>query len=197
MSQTPRYDEVPEPPAMGERRARWGYGYQDKVATDRILRILKDNLRGGSAVFEGVRLADLQAGRVDDFVLVWSRQVEGNSIKWSGDASPKNGGDLIGAKGLVKELAQGFLELRQRWPDHIITVRLQTNRPPSLETHSNQIISAFSVDESLRGHWKKGPTAQDDEVLREAWGTIEKHTGLYGVDFGEFVRGCIFSLGCA
>jgi hypothetical protein len=33
MSQTPRYDEAPEPPAMGERRARWGYGYQDKVAT--------------------------------------------------------------------------------------------------------------------------------------------------------------------
>lgn len=22
-----------EPPAMGERRARWGYGYQDRVAT--------------------------------------------------------------------------------------------------------------------------------------------------------------------
>ena len=65
---------------MGERRARWGYGYQDKVATERILRILKDDLRGGSAVFEGVRLADLQAGRVDDFVLVWKNRVEGNSI---------------------------------------------------------------------------------------------------------------------
>jgi hypothetical protein len=46
MSQTPQPHEAPEPPAMGERRARWGYGYQDKVATDRILRILKDDLRG-------------------------------------------------------------------------------------------------------------------------------------------------------
>jgi len=44
---------------MGERRARWGYGYQDKAATDRILPILKDDLRGGFAIFEGVRLADL------------------------------------------------------------------------------------------------------------------------------------------
>jgi hypothetical protein len=182
---------------MGERRARWGYGYQDKVATDRILRILKDNLRGGSAVFEGVRLADLQAGRVDDFVLVWSRQVEGNSIKWSGDASPMNWGDLIGAKGLVKELAQGFLEVRQRWPDRTVTVRLQTNRPPSLETHSNQIISAFSVAEFLRDHWERGPTAQDAEVLKEAWGTIAKHTGLPLADFAEFVKGCIFSFGFA
>ena len=197
MSQTPQHHEAPEPPAMGERRARWGYGYQDKVATDRILRILKDDLRGGSAVFEGVRLADLQAGRVDDFVLVWNRQVEGNSIKWSGDASPMNWGDLIGAKGLVKELAQGFLALRQRWPDRTVTVRLQTNRPPSRETHANQIISAFSVAEFLRDHWEKGPTAQDAEVLKEAWGTIAKHTGLSVADFGEFMKGCIFSLGFA
>jgi hypothetical protein len=74
MGQTPQHHEAPEPPAMGERRARWGYGYQDKVATERILRILKDDLRGGFAIFEGVRLADLQAGRVDDFVLVWKNQ---------------------------------------------------------------------------------------------------------------------------
>jgi len=116
MSQSPQHREAPEPPAMGERRARWGYGYQDKVATDRILRILKDELRGGSAAFEGVRLADLQAGRVDDFVLVWNRQVEGNSIKWSGEASPMNWGDLVGAKGLIKELAQGFLRSARDGP---------------------------------------------------------------------------------
>ncbi len=197
MSQTPQHHEAPEPPAMGERRARWGYGYQDKVATDRILRILKDDLRGGSAVFEGVRLADLRAGRVDDFVLVWNKRVEGNSIKWSGDASPMNWGDLIGAKGLVKELAEGFLELRQRWPDRTVTVRLQTNRPPSWETHANQLISAFSVAEFLREHWEKGPTAQDAEALKEAWGKIEKHTGLFVAEYGEFIKGCIFSLGCA
>jgi hypothetical protein len=194
MSQTPQHHE---PPAMGERRARWGYGYQDKVATDRILRILKDDLRGGSAIFEGVRLADLQAGRVDDFVLVWNRQVEGNSIKWSGNASPMNWSDLIGAEGLVKELAEGFLALRQRWSGRTVTVRLQTNRPPSLQTHPSQIIPAFSVAEFLRDHWEKGPTAQDSDVLKEAWGTIAQHTGLSEEDFGEFMKGCVFSLGFA
>jgi len=153
---------------MGERRARWGYGYQDKVATDRLLRILKDDLRGGFAVFEGVRLADLQAGRVDDFVLVWSRQVEGNSIKWSREASAMNWGDLIGTEGLVRELAEGFLELRRKWPDRTVTVRLQTNRPPSREKHPNQIISAFSVAEFLWNHWETGPTARDAEALKDA-----------------------------
>ena len=72
----------PDPPAMGERRARWGLGYQDKVATARILDILRDEFRSGASVFEGIRLADLEAARVDDFVLVWNTEVQGNSIKW-------------------------------------------------------------------------------------------------------------------
>lgn len=195
MSQTPQHLPAPEPPAMGERRARWGYGYQDKVATDRILRILKDEIRGAAAAFEGIRLADLQAGRVDDFVLVWDKQVEGNSIKFSRDASPMNWGDLIGAEGLVKELAEGFLELRQRWPDRSVTVCLQTNRPPSLKTHSKQIISALSVAEFLRDYWENGPTTQDSEAIKEVWEKIAKHTGLSEVDFREFVKRCTLTLG--
>jgi hypothetical protein len=189
--------QSPEPPAMGERRARWGYGYQDKVATDRILHILRDDLREGSTVFEGVRLADLQAGRVDDFVLVWKRRVEGNSIKWSGDALPMNWGDLIGGEGLLKELAEGLFELRRRWTDRTVIVHLQTNRPPSLETRPNQIISSFSVAEFLRDHWEKGPTAQDSQTLKEAWERIVEHTGLSIADFGDFCKGCRFSLAFA
>ena len=46
---------------MGERRARWGYGYQDKVATAQILDLLRADVREGASHFEGVRLADLQA----------------------------------------------------------------------------------------------------------------------------------------
>jgi len=182
---------------MGERRARWGYGYQDKVATHRILQILKDELLHEFAGFEGVRLADLKAGRVDDFVLVWNGHVEGNSIKWSDDASSMNWGDLIGAKGLVKELAEGFLELRRGWPGRTVTVRLQSKRPPSIETYPSQIISAFSVAAFLQDHWEKGPTAQDSEALKESWEKIAQHTGLSEADFGEFVKGCIFSLGFA
>ncbi len=189
--------QSPEPPAMGERRARWGYGYQDKVATDRILRILRDHLRDGSSVFEGVRLADLQAGRVDDFVLLWKRRVEGNSIKWRGDASPINWGDLIGTEGLVKELAEGFFQLRQRWTDRIVTVRLQSNRPPSLERHPNQIISAFSVAEFLRDYWETGPSTEDSEPLKEAWKKIVEYTGLSVADFEDFRKSCTFSLGFA
>jgi hypothetical protein len=80
---------------MGERRARWGYGYQDKVATAQILELLRADVRDGTSHFEGVRLADLQAGRVDDFVLLFDTSVQGNSIKWSGASEPMNWGDLM------------------------------------------------------------------------------------------------------
>jgi len=68
--------------------------------------------------------------------------VEGNSIKWRGDASPMNWGDLIGAGGLIKELAEGFLGLRRRWPNRNVAVRLQMNRPPSLETHPKRVVDS-------------------------------------------------------
>lgn len=122
--------QLQEPPAMGERRARWGYGYQDKVATERILILLREHLRAVDTSFEGVRLADLDAGRVDDFVLIWGKKVEGNSIKWSGEATPLNWGELIGANGLLKELADGYQRLKDRWPGKAVFVRLQSNRPP-------------------------------------------------------------------
>jgi hypothetical protein len=38
-----------EAPAMGERRARWGYGYQDKAATGEVLDALRRDLRNGAA----------------------------------------------------------------------------------------------------------------------------------------------------
>jgi len=178
MGQTPQHQKLTEPPAMGERRARWGYGYQDKVATDRILRIFKDDLRGGTTDFECVRLADLQAGRVDDFVLVWKKQVEGTSIKWSGDASPMNWGELIGAEGLLKELAEGFFKLRRRWTDRKVIVCLQTNRPPSPETHPNQIIPAFSVAE-FEGHGVR--LLRPDYLTTRNW------------ESGNRVRLCLFA----
>jgi hypothetical protein len=161
MNQVPPQPKLQESSAMGERRARWGYGYQDKIATERILNLLRENFRAGGTLFEGVRLADLDAGRVDDFVLVWEKEVEGNSIKWTREATPLNWGELIGASGLLKELADGYQRLKDRWPGKAVFVRLQSNRPPSSEKHHAQLIPTFSVTEFVRDHWSSGPTVDD------------------------------------
>lgn len=179
---------------MGERRARWGYGYQDKVATDRILNLLRKDLSEGGAAFEGVRLADLDAGRVDDFVLIWGSSVEGNSIKWSGDATPINWGDLIGAAGLLKELADGYQRLRNLWPGKAISVRLQTNRPPSVEKHQAQLISTLSVAEFLTKYWPLGPTGPTSNEVEDVWRAISDHVCLTGAELSDFVSSCQLTL---
>jgi hypothetical protein len=51
MKQIPTHSEHQDPPVMGERRARWGYGHQDKIATERILNLLREELREGKSVF--------------------------------------------------------------------------------------------------------------------------------------------------
>lgn len=195
MSQVYHQDKSKEPPAMGERRARWGYGYQDKVATERILNLLREDLREGITDFEGVRLADLDAGRVDDFVIVREKEVEGNSIKWSGEAPPLNWGELIGTSGLLKELADGYQRLKDRWPGKIVSVRLQSNRPPSNEKHHAQLISTFSVAEFVRDYWSSGPSSHESIEVTAVWSSISNHVGLSGADFLEFVNSCNFSLG--
>jgi hypothetical protein len=181
---------VPEPPAMGERRARWGYGYQDKVATAQLLDLVRADIRNGTSHFEGVRLADLQAGRVDDFVLVSDTAVQGNSIKWSAAATPMNWGDLIGADGLLRELAEGWNRLTQSWRDRGLTVYLQTNRSASTETHPAQLVKTVSVAEFFGTYWQSGPSSDDAPTVAAVWKQIETHTGLAPTQFGDFVRTC-------
>jgi hypothetical protein len=184
-----------EAPAMGERRARWGLGYQDKVATARILDILREELRTGLKSFHGVRLADLQAGQVDDFVIVWNTKVQGNSLKWSQDAAPMNWGELIGTDGLLKQLAEGASRLSQVHAGKAVSVRLQSNRPASNDKHPAQLIKTFSVAEFFRDHWPNGPNAADSPIVADCWVRISQHLGIQSNELSEFVKRCEVVLG--
>ena len=181
---------LPEAPAMGERRARWGYGYQDKVATAEVLDALRSDLRNGATSLECVRLADLKAGRVDDFVLVFETEVSGHSIKWSQVAPAMNWSDLIGSQGLMRELAQGWTRLRESHSGKTVTVLLQTNRPASTAAHPSQLIREFSVADFFLQRWPSGPTSADESTLQAAWQQISAHVGLAGEQFAAFVKAC-------
>ena len=181
---------------MGERRARWGYGYQDKVATERILEFLRRDLRGGT-VLEGVRFADLEAGRVDDFVLVWRESIEGNSIKWSTGPTRLTWGDFIGAAGLLRDLGAGWQRLRARWTGRRIKVRLHTNRPASGEEHHAQLIPSLSLQEFIEKHWEVGPDTADSGDASRAWRKVSEHMGMSGSELTDFVSNCELALGQA
>ena len=182
---------------MGERRARWGFGYQDKVATERILTFLRTDLHDGTKAFEGVRLADLDAGRVDDFVLVWKESVEGNSIKWSARATEFTWGELVGASGLLRDLANGWNRLRSHWTGRTVTVRIHTNRPASPAKHHAQIIPSFSLAEFVETYWASGPDAANTIEASEAWRKIAEHVSLSGSELSDFVAHCELAFGQA
>lgn len=188
---------LPDAPGMGERWARSGYGYQDKVATERILDSLRRELIDRSGDFEGVRLADLQAGRVDDLVLVRKGSIEGNSIRWSAAETDWRWRDLIGKSGLLRELADGWTRLRDHWTRRTITVRLHTNQPASNATHHAQLIPSFSVAEFVDKYWHLGPDAADSHEVREAWDKIAEHVGLAGSELSDFVAHCLLTFGHA
>ena len=185
---------APEAPAMGERRARWGYGYQDKVATERILNALRRDLRQGATAFEGVRLADLEAGRVDDFVLVWQESVEGNSIKWSESRTALTWGDFVGASGLLRDLASGWNRLRSRWTGRTTIVRLHTNRPASVREHHAQLIPSPSLADFVATRWPSGPDTAHAADTTLAWHKIAEHADLSGSEFSDFVAHCQLAL---
>jgi hypothetical protein len=182
----PNQNVSAEPPAMGERRARWGYGYQDRVATVQILELLRADLRDGTDHFQGVRLADIEAGRADDFVLICDIRVQGNSIKWSGSAEPMNWGELIGANGLIRELADGYRRLAAAHAGKAIAVQLQTNRPAATTTHPSQLIDECSVSDFFARFFRLGPTTPEPGFLSDIWRRIQAHTQLPEDEFAQF-----------
>ena len=193
MSESSSQSRETEAPAMGERWSRWGLGYQDKVATERILNFLRRDLRDGTTAFEGVRLADLEAGRVDDFVLIWKESIEGNSLKWSASTAGFTWGELIGASGLLRDLANGWNRLRSHWKGRTITVRLHTNRPASIEKNHAQLIPSFSLAEFVTKHWASGPDAADSTDASEAWRKIAEHVDMAGAELSDFVAPVIIA----
>lgn len=72
----------PLPPAMGERRAIGGYHPQYRVAAGLILRAFRDG------TLESVRVADPEAGRVDDLQIATRGRLDAYQIKWSRHLRP-------------------------------------------------------------------------------------------------------------
>ena len=67
-------DREPLPPAMGERRAIGGYHPQYRVAAGLILRGLRDG------TLEWIRVADPEAGRVDDFQIATANSLDAYQV---------------------------------------------------------------------------------------------------------------------
>lgn len=114
-------------PAEGERRAIGGYFPQYWLSASIILR----ELRKGQLV--RLRVADPEAGRVDDLQIETAGRVDGFQVKWTeGTATFQS---LLSPDGdnppLLAQLADGWMRLRKRFPSLRSAVHLCSNAVPS------------------------------------------------------------------
>ena len=184
-------------PASGERAALRGY----RLQYDHIAARVYDALLDGE--FHAVRLADPDAGRVDDLVLIRSDRTDGYQIKSIEHDSYLTFRQLIrsqrtrsgaNAPSLIRSLAEGWTRLRERWGNahvHLVTQQIASinDRLGDAEYRpSPEHFSAFlaTVLAPLRRH--KITLDEAPRGWQEALSRLREASGLAHEEFELFLR---------
>jgi hypothetical protein len=187
----------PKPPAEGERAAIGGYRPQYRLSAEIVLRALRHD------TLQWIRLADLTAGRVDDFVIGTPGRVDGYQVKWSRDGGNFTFRDLITGDDqkppLIAQLADGWKRLRSSYPGRRPVVHLRTNEIPStsklIETTTAQTKASFA--EFINQAWL--PAHEMNKSLPADWqsacGALTSASLLSETEFQQFVFDCELEFG--
>ena len=190
-------------PGEGERRAIGGYYTQYLTSASLILR----ELRGGD--LQWIRIADPKAGRVDDLLIGSPGRVDAYQVKSARYARSFTFRDLTvpqsGAPSLIRQLAQGWLILKQRYGQSRVVVHLVTNQiassgnatlpigdPPPAPNH----FAAF-----VRQAWEPAHGTSPDAALniplewQTTWNEVRSASGLSPADFEKFIWDCSLEFG--
>jgi hypothetical protein len=178
-------------PADGERNAISGYYPQYRLAAIEMLRLL----RADQLAF--IRMADPNAGRVDDFQVGTASRLDGFQVKWSQNPGSLTLNDLLksndNAPSLIRQLADGWMRMKSRNPHHRVVVHLLTNDHPSvqrvIETDEQQ-KERFST--FLNEAWLplKNDGSPVPEKFKPAMQLLQVESGLSQTEFNRFVRDC-------
>lgn len=190
----------PTSPGSGERRAIGGYQPQYRFAAEAILR----GLRAGC--LEWVRLADPEAGRVDDLQLGSPGRVDAFSVKWSKYPSSITLHRLTSPDGkapsLIAQLAKGWSTLEKIHQGSTVVVHLVTpdrssssiDLPDTEGSEAPRHFAAF-----LAECWPPGTEFIDSrgcpQKWQGAWKALREATGFGESEFKRFLRHCRLEFG--
>lgn len=200
----PERDRRPRPetpPAAGERRAIGGYQPQYRVTAALILERLRDSS------LEWVRLADQEAGRLDDAQIATPGRLDALQVKWSRFPGTLTFHQLVtpsaDAPSLIAQLADGWRRLSAANPGRRVVVHLVTNDRPSTNdelpgTRAPGEPAHFAA--FLAQYWAvraadfADAALQGPERWRAAWDALVRASGLVEAEFERFARDCRLDL---
>ena len=190
-------------PAEGERGAAAGYHKQYQYAAILILQKLTNGQ------LDWIRIADPQAGRVDDLLIGTQERIDAYQVKTEQYAGLFTFNNFITPQGkpsLITQLAQGWHALRGQHPNQSVVVHLVTNQIPSNSTTANiphgttkptpKHFAAF-----LKQVWEPAHGTPPDTKIEippewlPAWNTLSQHSELPKDTFDAFVRNCKLEFG--
>lgn len=192
----------PTAPAEGERRAIGGYFPQYRVSAALILRALRDD------TLQWVRVADPEAGRVDDLQLGSESRVDALQVKWSQYPRSFTWRNLTGSSddtpALIAQLADGWRRLRSLHSGARVVVHLVTNNFPSTGDQlpagdprpASNHFAAF-IEQAWNRVREKRPASAEDVPAewRAAWDSLQGASGLRPDEFFFFVQDCELEFG--
>ena len=192
-------------PADGERRALAGYTPQFTLAARLLIQAL------ASRSLDWVKVADPEAGSLDDFQVATAGRLDAYQVKWASNPGTVTYNDLTEPKragrsgalqsGLVRQLADGWKQLREANPGRRVVVHLVCNGHPTPNRASLPVGEPAPRENHLAGFFNQGwaefragadttsgPWHTTLEAMREA-------TGLSPAEFRDFAQNCEFVFG--
>ena len=182
-------------PGEGERRAAGGYRPQYLVGAATIF----DALKKGD--MEWIRVADPEAGRVDDLQIASTVRVDAYQVKWAQYGRTVTLRSLIrGADkepSLIAQLADGWRRLRELHPHRRVVVHLVTNAFPSSSKRgmpetvvppTPYHLAAFIEQAWRPAHLSGRPDTEGEWAA--VWESIRTATGFVPEEFPKFVVDC-------
>ncbi len=189
-------------PGEGERRAAGGLQAQYRAAA----RLILHHLRNGT--LQWIRLADPEAGRVDDLQIGSESRIDAYQVKSSQYPGSFTFNNLIKPKpdapNLLAQLAEGWITLRSRHTTRRVVVHLITNDIPST---SDQVPVADALPGPrhfaafVKQAWQTAKQSTVSDVVQEAaewkpaWERLQAASGLDSVEFDAFVQDCELEFG--
>jgi len=179
----------------GERRAASGLRNQYGVGAALIIEALRQH------DFEWTRIADPEAGRVDDIQIARTARLDAYQVKWQQYPGSFTFNDLIKpskkSPSLIEQLADGWNKLKVQYPNRRIAVHLVTDAfsspstgiLPKTEVHPSPYHFAAFIDQA----WK--PAKRNQKIDFEGawsavWQKLQVASGLEEEVFSLFVWDC-------